>query len=110
MESQLEEAQQIAQSANHKYEDVERKLKIVENDLERIVERAEEFEGKIQATEDELRANQEKVRENEHLVAENSDKEDAYETKVKNLQDQFHKILDFRPIQLLILFRNFNQT
>ena len=46
MESQLEEAQQIALTANHKYEDSERKFKIVMNDLERIIERAEEFEGK----------------------------------------------------------------
>ena len=46
METQLEEAQQIALTANHKYEDSERKFKIVMNDLERIIERAEEFEGK----------------------------------------------------------------
>lgn len=46
MESQLEEAREIAQSSNNKYEEAERKLKIVENDLERIIERAEEFESK----------------------------------------------------------------
>ena len=61
METQLEEARQIAMSSNHKYEDSERKLKIVSNDLERIIERAEEFEGKGRATEDELRQLQDKV-------------------------------------------------
>ena len=61
MESQLEEARVIAQTSNHKYEEVERKLKIVENDLERIIERAEEYEGKSRSTEDELRGTQEKV-------------------------------------------------
>ena len=35
------------QSSNNKYEEAERKLKIVENDLERIIERAEEFESKV---------------------------------------------------------------
>ena len=95
METQLEEAQEIAKTSNHKYEDVERKLKIVENDLERILERAEEFEGKSRATEDELRATQEKVREMEHIVAENSDKEDSYENKVKGLQEEF-KLSDTR--------------
>ena len=95
METQLEEANEVAQTANHKYEDVERKLKIVENDLERIVERAEEYEGKIRTTEDELRGSQEKVREMEHIVADNSDKEDGYENKVKELQEEF-KLSDTR--------------
>ena len=117
MESQLEEAREIAQSSNNKYEEAERKLKIVENDLERIIERAEEFESKGQVfqyfslillvllrcqilkknttrikgrgVEDELRATQEKVREMEHIVAENSDKEDSYENKLKQLQEEF---------------------
>ena len=46
MEAELEEANAIATASNHKYEDVNRKLKVVEGDLERIVERAEEFENK----------------------------------------------------------------
>ena len=61
MESQLEEARQIAMTSNHKYEDSERKLKIVSNDLERIIERGDEFDGKCRATEDELRQLQDKV-------------------------------------------------
>merc|ERR1719447_1626127 len=46
MEAELEEAQGIATASNHKFEDAQRKCKVVEGDLERIVERAEEFEGK----------------------------------------------------------------
>ena len=61
MESELEEANAIATASNHKYEDVNRKLKVfftfefflfpilyqvVEGDLERVIERAEEFEAK----------------------------------------------------------------
>ena len=46
MEAELEEANAIATASNHKYEDVNRKLKVVEGDLERILERAEEFESK----------------------------------------------------------------
>merc|ERR1712168_1664232 len=45
METELEEAQQIATAANHKFEDAARKCKVVEGDLERIIERAEEFES-----------------------------------------------------------------
>lgn len=41
METQLEEANEVAVSSNQKYEDANRKLKVIENDLERIVERAE---------------------------------------------------------------------
>jgi len=95
LESQLEEANQIAMSSNHKFEDAERKLKIVENDHERIIEKAEEFETKSRNTEDELRGTQEKVRELEHVVAENSDKEDQYEQKLKDLQEEF-KLSDTR--------------
>ena len=46
MEAELEEAQQIATASNHKFEDAQRKCKVIEGDLERIVERADEFEGK----------------------------------------------------------------
>ena len=70
-------------------------MKIVENDLERIVEKAEEFESKSRNIEDELRATQEKVREMEHVVADNSDKEDQYEQKLKELQEEF-KLSDTR--------------
>ncbi|CBY07076.1 unnamed protein product [Oikopleura dioica] len=95
MESQLEEARQIATTSNHKYEDSERKLKIVSNDLERIIERGDEFDGKCRATEDELRQLQDKAREMDQIVADNSVKEDEYEGKVKDLQEEF-KLADTR--------------
>ena len=43
----LKDWQPWVKSSNNKYEEAERKLKIVENDLERIIERAEEFESKV---------------------------------------------------------------
>ena len=52
-EAELEEAQQIATAANHKYEDVSRKLKVVQGDLDRVIERAEEFEAKSRLIETE---------------------------------------------------------
>ena len=55
MEAELEEAQQIATASNHKYEDAQRKCKVVEGDLERIVERADEFEGKSRDIETQVR-------------------------------------------------------
>ena len=46
METQLEEANEVAKISNQKFEDASRKLKVVEGDLERVIERAEEFETK----------------------------------------------------------------
>ena len=52
-EAELEEAQAVATAANHKYEDVSRKLKVVQGDLDRVIERAEEFEAKSRLIETE---------------------------------------------------------
>ena len=46
METQLEEANEVAKISNQKFEDASRKLKVVEGDCERVIERAEEFETK----------------------------------------------------------------
>merc|ERR1712100_714501 len=52
----------IATAANHKFEDAQRKCKVVEGDLERIIERAEEFEGKARDIETQVREQEGKVR------------------------------------------------
>merc|ERR1711990_711688 len=78
METELEEAQQIATAANHKFEDAARKCKVVEGDLERIIERAEEFESKARDLETQVR-----------------EEEDKYETKITRLQEEF-KLADTR--------------
>lgn len=44
LEQQLLEAQQLADSSNHKYEDAVRRFKMVQSENERALERAEEFE------------------------------------------------------------------
>ena len=48
--------------ANIKYEDANRKLKVIEGDCERITERAEEFESKSRETETQVRLKQLLVR------------------------------------------------
>ena len=68
MESELEEAQSIATAANHKFEDAQRKCKVVEGDLERIIERAEEFEGKARDLETQVREMEGKVKETEAIT------------------------------------------
>ena len=44
MESQLEEAQELAQTSNTKYEEARRRYRMVQNELERAVEKADDFE------------------------------------------------------------------
>merc|ERR1711887_384289 len=88
MESELEEANAIATASNHKYEDVNRKLKVVEGDLERVIERAEEFEAKGR----DLEA---KVKDTEAITVKNADEEDKFENKIAHLQEEF-KLSDTR--------------
>ena len=66
---------------------------------------------KGRGVEDELRATQEKVREMEHIVAENSDKEDSYENKLKQLQEEFKVLRDIFSICLnWIFYENYDKT
>ena len=44
LEQQLLEAQQLADTSNHKYEDAVRRYKMVQSENERALERADEFE------------------------------------------------------------------
>merc|ERR1711990_94425 len=95
MESELEEANAIASASNHKYEDVNRKLKVVEGDLERIIERAEEFENKTGEVETQVRELEGKVKETEAITIKNTEEEDRYENKILKLQEEF-KLADTR--------------
>jgi len=95
METELEEAQQIATAANHKFEDAARKCKVVEGDLERIIERAEEFESKARDLETQVREQEGKVKETEAITIKNAEEEDKYETKITRLQEEF-KLADTR--------------
>ena len=95
METELEEAQQIATAANHKFEDAARKCKVVEGDLERIVERAEEYEGKARDIESQVREQEGKVKETEAITIKNAEEEDKFETKITRLQEEF-KLADTR--------------
>ena len=120
MESELEEAQSIATAANHKFEDAQRKCKVVEGDLERIIERAEEFEGKARDLETQVREMEGKVKETEAITVkvntiiinsdtfrtifffktffvhfQNAEEEDKFENKISRLQEEF-KLADTR--------------
>ena len=89
MESQLDEANEVAKMSNQKFEDAGRKLKVVEGDLERILERAEEFETKAREVESQVREQESKVKETEAITVKNADEEEKYENKIAHLQDEF---------------------
>ena len=54
-EGALFDARQVAEEANHKYEETERKVKIVTHQLACIIERAEDFEANSRETEIKVR-------------------------------------------------------
>ena len=87
VEMQLVDATQIAEDANRKYDDVERKLRMVEGDLDRITDRAESFEAKIRELENQLSDGNKKLRELEEIAGHNGMKEDDYEDKLRGLQE-----------------------
>jgi len=89
MESQLEEANEVAKLSNQKFEDAGRKLKVVEGDLERIMERAEEFETKGRELETQVREQEAKVKETEAHTIKNADEEEKFENRIAHLQDEF---------------------
>jgi len=86
-EAQVEEAKIIAEESDRKYDEIQRKLKIVENDYERITDRIEESEGKIKEYEEKLEADRQKLNELEKLAGQNTDKEDQLEDEVKRLSE-----------------------
>ena len=88
MVTQLEEATNIAEEADRKYEEVLRKAKIVENDLDRVNEKAEDFEQKISEYENELSQNSEALRKLEIVCSKNADKEDDYDNEQRSLIDK----------------------
>ena len=89
MESQLDEANEVAKMSNQKFEDAGRKLKVVEGDLERILERADEFESKAREIETQVREQEQKVKETEAITVKNADEEEKFENKIAHLQDEF---------------------
>merc|ERR1719245_548435 len=82
-------ANEVAKMSNQKYEDANRKLKVVEGDLERIVERTEEFETKGREIETQVREQESKVKETEAITVKNADEEEKFENKISHLQEEF---------------------
>ena len=89
MEGQLVEANEVAKLSNQKFEDVNRKLKVVEGDLERIIERADEFEAKGREIETQVREQEQKVKETEAITIKNGDAEEKFENQIAHLQEEF---------------------
>merc|ERR1712088_1221967 len=78
----------IAEEADHKYEEVLRKAKIVESDLDRINEKAEDFEQKIAEYDTELQEKSSQLRKMEDKCGKNADQEDKLDNEQRSLIDQ----------------------
>jgi len=87
-EGQLIDAVQIAEDSNRKFDDVQRKLKMVEDELNAKVEKAEEYESKISAYESTLAGDTKKLKELEELASANGQKEDESEVEVGRLLEE----------------------
>lgn len=88
MVTQLEEANVIAEEADRKFEDVQRKANIVKSDLERMIEKAEDFEAKIIEFEDELRDKNNALRKMEDICGKNADQEDELDNQQRSLVER----------------------
>lgn len=88
MVTQLEEATNIAEESDRKYEEVVRKAKLVESELERITEKAEDAEAKIAQTEEELRDKGSSHKSMEEICGKNADREDSLDNEERSLIDR----------------------
>ena len=68
METELEEANEVAKLSNQKFEDASRKLKVVVGDFERIMERVDDFENKARYILTQLREQEAKAKETEAVT------------------------------------------
>ncbi|XP_036590311.1 LOW QUALITY PROTEIN: tropomyosin alpha-4 chain-like [Trichosurus vulpecula] len=85
---QLKEAKHIAEEADHKYEEVARKLVILEGELERAEERSELKCGDL---EEELKSVTNNLKSLEASSEKYSEKEDKYEEEIKLLSDKLEE-------------------
>lgn len=87
-EGQLIDAVQIAEESNRKFDDVQRKLKMVEDELNAKVEKAEEYEQKLSGFQSTLADDSKKLKELEELAGANGQKEDESEVEVGRLLEE----------------------
>ncbi|CAK9299732.1 unnamed protein product [Gordionus sp. m RMFG-2023] len=85
LETQLKEAQYIAEEADRKYDEVMRKLTILESDNERAEERAAAGEAKIVELEEELRVVGNNLKSLEVNEEKASQREDSYDEQLREL-------------------------
>ncbi|KAI1294181.1 Tropomyosin [Halotydeus destructor] len=85
LESQLKEARNTAEEADHKYDEVSKKLAEVEDDLERAEERAQTGESKIMELEEELKVVSNNVKSLEVSEEKSMHKQEDYEHIINGL-------------------------
>lgn len=90
-EVQLQEAKFLAEEADRKYDEIDRKLRMVETDYERVNDKAEVMETKCQDFDDQLKMNNDKVKELEDLSMKNGEKEDNFEKEIFTLTHKFNE-------------------
>lgn len=83
------EAEMIATEAERKYEEVERKLRMMEDEHSRLSEKVETDEMRCQQFEMEISEANERVRKCEAQHSKNMDQEDEYETEINALRHKF---------------------
>jgi len=93
-DAQLFEARSLAEEADRKFDEMDRKLRMVENDYERIVDRAEQFETQCHNFEIQIKTNNDRLKELEDITMKNSTKEDSLETTIHALSENLSNTED----------------
>lgn len=92
LESQLKETRNIAEEADHKYDEVSHKLLDVEDDLERAEERANTGEAKISELEEELQVVSNNVKSLEVAEEKSLLKQEEYEALIRTLTVKLQEV------------------
>ena len=92
LESQLKETRNIAEEADHKYDEVSHKLMDVEDDLERADERANTGEAKISELEEELQVVSNNVKSLEVAEEKSLLKQEEYEALIRSLTVKLQEV------------------
>lgn len=81
-DAQLMEARSLAEEADRKFDEMDRKLRMVENDYERVGDRAEQFEAKCHEFEIQIKTSNDRLKELEEITMKNSAREDILEKQI----------------------------
>lgn len=93
-DAQLFEATSLAEEADRKFDEMDRKLRMVENDYERILDRAEQFEAKCHEFEVQIKTSSDRLKEFEDITCKNSAREDLLEGQIHELTENLSNTED----------------